>query len=137
MRRPAAVLLIAASVLAITACGLDVRSPDLFLLTRTGQGPKLSLLVNDGGTIRCNGSKPKQISNVMLISARDLSDNLATDATNHLDLRPAPGTIFSFRIHLQQGTIIFSDRDTTNHKELAQAELFALQAAQQVCGLSG
>ena len=38
---------------------------------------------------------------------------------------------------MQQGTIAFSDRDTPGHKELAQAELFAAQAAQQVCGLSG
>jgi hypothetical protein len=138
MRRPAALAaLITAAVLAIAGCGFNVQSPDLFLLTRTGQGPKLSLLVNDGGTIRCNGSKPKSISDTMLISARDLSDNLATDATNHLDLPPGPGTIFTFRIRLQQGTIVFSDRDTNHHKELAQAELFAVQAAQQVCGLSG
>ncbi len=138
MRRPAGLaVLIIAGALAITGCGFDVQSPDLFLLTRTGQGPKLSLLVNDGGTIRCNGSKPKQITNMMLISARDLSDNLATDANKHLDLPPGPGTIFTFRIRLQQGTIVFSDRDTTHHKELAQAELFAVQAAQQVCGLSG
>ena len=34
-----------------------MQSPDLFLLTRTGQGATLTLLVNDGGTIRCNGGK--------------------------------------------------------------------------------
>jgi hypothetical protein len=38
---------------------------------------------------------------------------------------------------MQQGTITFSDRDTAHRPYLAQAELFAIDAAQQVCGLSG
>lgn len=129
--------LLAFSLTALAACGLDIQSPDLFLLTRTGQGPKLTLVVNDGGTIRCNGAKPKAIPDAMLIRARDLSDNLAQDASAHLSLPSRPGTIFNFRLKLQQGTITFSDRDTTGHKLLAQAELFAVEAAQQVCGLSG
>ena len=59
--------------------------------------------------------------------------NDATDA----DLPAGPGTVFSYRIRMQQGTVRFSDRDTTRHPELAQAELFAAQTAQSVCGLSG
>ena len=47
---------------AMAGCGLDVQAPDLFLLTRTGQGSKLTLIVNDSGTIRCNGAKAKAIS---------------------------------------------------------------------------
>ena len=38
---------------------------------------------------------------------------------------------------MQQGTITFSDRDTARRPYLAQAELFAIDAAQQVCGLPG
>lgn len=136
-RRAAPLVLVALALAALSGCGLDVQSPDLFLLTRTGQGSKLTMEVSDGGTIRCNGSKPRAMSDAMLIQARDLSDNLATDAGAHLSLPPRPGTIFAFRIKLQQGTITFSDRDTSRHKVLAQAELFTVQAAQQVCGLSG
>jgi len=136
-RRAAPLVLLALTLAALSGCGLDVQSPDLFLLTRTGQGSKLTMEVSDGGTIRCNGSKPKPMSDAMLIQARDLSDNLANDAGANLSLPPRPGTIFDFRIKLQQGTITFSDRDTSGHKVLAQAELFAVQAAQQVCGLSG
>jgi hypothetical protein len=135
--RNAPLALVALALLALGGCGLDVQSPDLFLLTRSGQGPKLTMVVSDGGTIRCNGSKPKAMSDAMLIQARDLSDNLAQDASANLTLPPRPGTIFEFRIKLQQGMITFSDRDTSGHKVLAQAELFAVQAAQQVCGLSG
>jgi hypothetical protein len=77
------------------------------------------------------------ISSAVLIQARDLSDNLASDATKKLSLPVTPGTVFSYRIRMEQGTITFSDRDTQGHKVLAQAELFAAEAAQQVCGLSG
>jgi hypothetical protein len=118
-------------------CGLDVQAPDLFLLTRTGQGSKLTMIINDSGTIRCNGAKAKPISDPLLISARDLSDNLAPDAGKGLSLPVRPGSVFTYKISMQQGTIKFSDRDTTGHKELAEAELFTAQAAQQACGLSG
>jgi hypothetical protein len=130
-------LLAVGCALVVAGCGLNVQSPDLFLLTRTGQGSKLTLIVNDSGTIRCDGAKAKAISDPLLIQARDLSDNLGNDAAKGLSLPARPGSVFRYRISLQQGTIAFSDRDTTGHKELAQAELFAAQAAQQGCGLSG
>ena len=65
---PAAPALAALAALALVGCGFDVQSPDDFLLTRTGQGKTLTLLVNDSGTIRCNGSKPRPISDALLIS---------------------------------------------------------------------
>ncbi|RDJ93938.1 hypothetical protein B4Q13_18415, partial [Lacticaseibacillus rhamnosus] len=36
---------------ALAGCGLSVQSADLFVLTRTGQGATLTMLVSDGGTI--------------------------------------------------------------------------------------
>ena len=127
----------AAAVAVLVAGCFDVQSADLFLLTRTGQGSKLTMLVNDGGTIRCNGGKAKPISNSSLITARDLSDNLATDAQNKLTIPDTPGSVYYSRIRLQQGTISFPDRASATRKALAQAELFAALAAQQECGLSG
>jgi hypothetical protein len=127
-----------ASVLAVLLAGcFDVQSADLFLLTRTGQGHKLTLLVNDGGTIRCDGAKAKPISNTALITARDLSDNLATDAQDGLKIPNAPGSVYYFMIKLQQGTVSFPDRAAAGRQVLAQAELFAAQTAQQECGLRG
>ncbi|HEY6399202.1 MAG TPA: hypothetical protein VIX82_17290, partial [Solirubrobacteraceae bacterium] len=58
------------AVLALTGCGLSLQSPDLFLLTRTGQGSKLTLLVNDSGTIRCGGGVTKQLPDPLLLAAR-------------------------------------------------------------------
>jgi hypothetical protein len=130
----AALAVITAMVL--TGC-LNVQAADLFLLTRTGQGSKLTLLVNDSGTIRCNGGKAKPISNATLIAARDLSDNLATDAQNGLTIPEPAGSVYYFRIRMQQGTIAFPDKAAGRRQALAQAELFATQAAQRDCGLSG
>jgi hypothetical protein len=141
MRRPAGAALagaaLAVAVAVLVAGCFDVQSADLFLLTRTGQGGKLTLLVNDGGTIRCNGAKAKAISNNGLITARDLSENLVTDAQNHLTIPKAPGSVYYYTIKLQEGTVSFSDRAAATHKVLAQAELFAAQAAQQDCRLTG
>src|SRR6185437_2923671 len=137
MRRAPAVAAAAAAVAVLAAGCFDVRSADLFLLTRTGQGSTLRLLVNDGGTISCNGGKAKTVSNTTLITARDLADNLATDAQNKLTIPKAPGSVYYYRIRLQQGTVSFPDRAAATRKALAQAELFAALAAQQACGLSG
>jgi hypothetical protein len=124
-------------VACLTGCGYDVRLADLFLLTRTGPGPKLTILVNDSGTISCNGAKAKPISSAMLIRARVLSDDLATDAGKTLTVPRAPGTVDYYRIRLQQGTVSFPDRAASGRRELAQAELFAAQVAAQTCGLGG
>jgi hypothetical protein len=130
--------LAAASItVGLSACGLNVQSADLFVLTRTGAGPRLTLLVNDAGTIRCNGAKAKPIPGSLLISARDLADDLGPDASAKLTIAPPPGTVFYYRIRLQQGTVSFPDRAAASRKPLREAEQFALQAAQQACGLSG
>jgi hypothetical protein len=136
-RRALAAAALAVAVAVLLAGCFDVQSADLFLLTRTGQGGKLTLLVNDGGTVRCDGAKAKPISNNALITARDLSDNLATDAQNHLRIPRAAGSVYYFTIKLQQGTISFPDRAAATHNVLAQAELFAAQTAQKECGSAG
>jgi hypothetical protein len=123
----------------LAGCGLNVESPDLFLLTRTGQGHKLTLLVNDGGTIRCNEAAARNLPDPLLLQARDLAGGLGGDAQQNLRLAPAPNSVYRYTIRLQQGTISFPDTAAASGKypRLAQAEQFALQAAQRSCGLSG
>ncbi len=130
-----AALAVAAAV-ALTGC-FDVQSADLFLLTRTGPGSTLTLLVNDGGTIRCNGGEARTLGDSALITARDLADNLGTDASNRLTIPRAAGTVYYYRVKLQQGTVSFPDKAAAGHRYLAQTELFAAQAAAQSCGLTG
>lgn len=133
MRRAALLVLI----LALTGCGLDIQSADLFVLTRSGQGHRLTLLVSDGGTIRCNGGKPKTLPDRLLLQARDLANSLNSAARAHLSIPPQKGSVFHYTIRLQAGTVSFPDTAGERHPTLAQAELFALQSAHQACGLAG
>jgi hypothetical protein len=123
--------------LAGAGCGLDVRSADLFVLTRTGEGPTLTLLANDGGTIRCDGAKQRSLPDPLLIAARDLAQDLDHDARHGLTIPRSANTVFYYRIKLEHGTIAFPDSAATGRKELSRATLFAAQAAQQACGLRG
>jgi hypothetical protein len=128
-----------AAAVGLAGCGLNVQSPDLFLLTRTGQGHRLTLLVSDGGTIRCDGGAARSLPDPLLLQARDLASGLGGDAQQGLRIPSTPNTVFRYTIHLQQGTISFPDTAaaTGRYPRLARAELFALRAAQQACGLSG
>ena len=127
-----------AGALVVAGCGLAVQSPDLFLLTRAGQGGKLTLLVNDGGTIRCNG-RARPLSGHLLVVARDLASSLDGDAKQRLRIAQSRGSVYRYTIQLQNGTVAFPDSATAGGKfpALAQAELFTVEAARQSCGLSG
>ena len=117
-------------------CGFEPQSPDLFLLTRSGEGTKLTLLVNSGGTIRCNGGSSRPLSDPLLLQARGLATQLDTDAQAHLRIAVPANSVFRYTVRLPDGTISFPDTAADTHQELAQAEQFTVRAAQQVCGLS-
>ena len=123
--------------IALAGCGLDVQSPDLFLLTRSGAGQHLQLLVNDSGTISCDGRTAKPLSDALLLQARDLAASLDSDAKSKLRFAAARGSVFSYTIKLQDGTLSFPDTAAGRRSELAGVELWAVQAAQGPCGLSG
>jgi hypothetical protein len=129
-------LLLAALALLVSACGLAVQSADLFLLTRTGAGSRLTLLINDSGTISCNGGAPKHLADPLLLRARDLAASLDTDAKSKLRIRPSKNSIYSYSVKLQDGTLRFPDTAALEHPELAQAESFTLQVGQRSCGVS-
>jgi hypothetical protein len=135
MSRALVAALLAAGALA--GCGLGVKSADLFVLTRTGQGRTLTLLLNDGGTIRCNGGSAKPLADPLLLRARDLAVSLGEDAKRKLQVPAPANSAFRYTVKLQDGTISFPDTAAATHSELARTELFAVQAAQQACGLGG
>lgn len=137
MRRSTQLVLTAALATVLAGCGLEIQEPDLFLLTRTGEGKTLTLLINDSGTISCNGAKMKMLADPLLIQARDLAQNLNSDATAKLSIPRTPNSVDFYTIKLAGGTIRFPDTAGARHQELAQAELFTVQTAQQACGLSG
>ena len=133
MRASAVAVAALALSFVLAGCGLGVQSPDLFVLTRTGQSRALTMLVNDGGTIRCNGARAKPLSDRLLIDARQLASDLGKDAQARLRITPGASTVYAYTIKLQSGTISFPDTAGASHPELARAEQFALQAAQGPC----
>lgn len=137
MRRKA---LAAAALMAtgvIGGCGLDVQSSDLFVITRTGQGQKLTMLVTYDGGISCNNGPQKRLPDPLLLQGRDLSNTLNNDAMKKLNLPPTSQSVFSYTVKLPNGTISFPDTAGLRHPELAQTQQFFLNAAQQGCGISG
>lgn len=132
------VLLGVALALVLAGC-LNVQAPDLFVLTRTGAGQRLTMLVNDDGTIRCNGGRARNLPDPLLLQARDLAGGLGGDAQENLRIASAPNSVYRYTVRLEQGTISFPDTAAAGGKypRLAQVEQFTLQAAQQACGLSG
>ncbi len=119
--------------LVVAGCGLNVASPDLFVLTRTGEGATLTLLVNDGGTVRCNGGQAHSLPDPQLLAARDLAGALDNDVKQHRRFPARPGSVYRYSVKLQDGTLSFPDTAAAGHPELAQAEQFALQVAENTC----
>ena len=124
--------LLAAAIVA--GCGLQVQGADLFLVTRTGQGQKLSMLVDDDGTISCNGGKAKQLPDPLLLVARDESISLNNDVK--LRFTRSPRSVFTYTVEVPNGTFTFPDTAGSARKELAQLELFVVQAASGPCAAS-
>jgi hypothetical protein len=130
--------LAAAAAVALATAGCGASSPDLFVLTRSGTipGAGLMLLVNDGGTVRCDGGAPRALSDPQLLDARDIQSSLSDDAKKNLVLPRPPTALLRFRFRSQDGTVTFSDVDAGRRKELAKVVAFSRTVAQQVCGLA-
>ena len=128
--------LAATAALVVAGCGLDVQSADLFQVTRSGAGgQRLTLLVNDAGTISCNGGKPKSLPDPQLLQARDLATSLNDDVKAKRRFRGSARSVFSYTVKVPNGTLSFPDTAASTRKELSQLELFVLQAAASPCGL--
>ena len=114
-----------------------MQEPDLFLVTRTGaQAKRLSLLVNDDGTISCDKGKPKNLPDPLLLQARDLATNLNADVSAKLRFPASPRSVYTYTVKVQNGTMSFPDTAGLSRKELSDLELFVVQAAANPCDLS-
>ena len=135
MRLRAAVVIVLAAF--VTGCGFEVQEPDLFLVTRTGaQAKRLSLLVNDDGTISCDKGKPKNLPDPLLLQARDLATNLNADVSAKLRFPASARSVYTYTVKVQNGTMSFPDTAGLSRKELSDLELFVVQAAANPCDLS-
>ncbi len=134
-------LLAGAGVLAgvglLGGCG-TVAPGDLFIVTRTGSTPHaaLTLLLDEEGNVHCNGrAAARKLSDAELVRARGIQEDLQSLASRHATLAPMPGSVMSYGVRDENGSVHFADNSAAQPKVLHELALFVLRAAQQVCGL--
>src|SRR3954447_16266635 len=127
-------LLLAPLVLA--GCGTP--SADLFAVDRSGSvpGAKLAMVVSDGGTVRCNGAEPVDLTNNHLLAAGELQRDLKDAAERHLELAARPGSVFRYEVRTPDGSVRFADNSPGARGALARLTLFVRQVAMQRCRLA-
>lgn len=131
----------AALALALAGCG-GIKAPDLFVVQRSGSGPhaKLTLLVNEEGGVHCNGvahagGRKLKLSDSALVQARAIQEELQEPSSKHTSLAPGPGSVLSYFVRDENGSVRFADDSPGQPKVFRKLALFVLQTAQSVCGL--
>jgi hypothetical protein len=140
-RRLSALALAALAEAAVAGCGGP--SADLYVLERSGSipGAKLTMVVGDGGTVRCNGGKEYEISSAQLIDARAIAGDLNGDekepgpAREALNLAPGKYTILRYNVRTEFGTVAFSDSSRQQPPVFFALAKLTRDLAKNVCGL--
>jgi hypothetical protein len=135
VRRAAALGALSATLL-LAGCG-GIIAPDLFIVSRAGPGPgrHLTLLVNEEGAVHCNGVSAPKLSDSELVQARAIQEDLHDPASKHLSLAAARGSVTSYYVRDEAGTVSFADNSPGQPDVLRRLALFVLRTAQQVCHL--
>ncbi len=128
-----------AGVLAVAlsaGCG-GITAPDLFIVQRTGSvpGAALTLLVNEEGVVQCNGGPHVRLSDPALVQARAIQEDLKGAASKHTSLPARAGSVLSYYVRDEDGSVHFADNSQAQPKVLRNLALFVLQTAQQLCHL--
>jgi hypothetical protein len=127
----------------VLLAGCGAPSPDLFVVERTGSvpGARLTLVVDDGGFVRCNGGERLQISSEQLIDAREIERAISGDeekpgpATRDLKLAPQPGSVVRFDVRTEAGSVSFADNSTGQPQDFYRLAQLTRTLAKEVCGL--
>jgi len=123
-------------LLVVTGCG--VQSPDLFAITRRGSLPRAraTFVVTDDGYVKCAPKqKGRQIPDQMLLDARELKRQAATDAQSHRRFPPRPGSLLSYALRTQDGTVTWSGVSRPLPSRYFRLAFLTRQIAMGVCGL--
>jgi hypothetical protein len=124
----------AVAVLLLSGCG--TASPDLFEVRRSGEdrAANLTLVVNDGGEVTCNG-EDHPLDADRLLQARELSRELEQPSELGIELPPGPGAVLSYRVRSEAGTVSFSDTSPGNPRAFLRVAAFTKDVAERVCGI--
>jgi hypothetical protein len=125
---------LAALTVALAGCGTP--PPDLFVVERSGgdRNADLELLVNDGGSVRCDG-REHPLDADRLLTARQLERDLEPQAELGIELPPGRGSVLSYRVRMEGGTIAFSDRSRDVPDTFLRLAAFTKDVAERVCGI--
>jgi hypothetical protein len=125
-----------AALLALLLAGCGSRPPDLMVIQRSGADPNanVELLVNDGGSVTCNGAE-HELDAERLLTARRLVRDISPQAELHIELPSGPGTQLSYRVTMEAGTIAFSDRSEGVPSTFQRLAAFTKDVIEDVCGI--
>ena len=126
-------LLVVTALCGLAGCG--ARSSDLFAVDRAGSipGARLSLVVSDGGTVRCDGGRPVVISDSELLDARNLQRDLEAPAARALRLPARPGSVLRYRVRTPDGTVAFADDSPAKPAVLNRLAFFVREISRARC----
>ncbi len=125
--------LAALAALAIAGCGQT--SPDLFEVSRSGKDPSanIRLVVNDGGTVSCNGKPSKALPGDELLTARQLARDLEAQAALSIELPAAKNSLRRYVVRTQAGRVAFSDTSAGKPHAFDQLIAFTQNVIEDVC----
>ena len=132
MRRVRAVVLGAA----LAAAGCGTPPADLFEVRRTGEGPNadVTVVVNDGGSVTCNGEEHRLDAD-RLLRARQVLRDVEPQAELLLELPPGPRSQLRYRARMEAGTVAFADTSPGAPRSFQALAAFTKDITEDVCGL--
>lgn len=127
----------AAACLIVPLAGCGAPSADLFSVDRSGPDPNanLTLVVNDGGSVTCNRTIERALDAEQLLEARQLARDLVELAQFGIELPPGEGSILSYEVDTEFGSIEFSDTSPDRPPALDRLVAFTKTVGEDVCGL--
>jgi hypothetical protein len=126
---------LAALTALVLLAGCGAPSADLFEVVRSGKdrNANVRILVSDDGTVRCNKKAPVSMGTDRLLTARELARDLEKQAALGLELPREKGSILTYRVRLEDGTVSFSDRSRGLPKSFSRVMAFTSDVARSVC----
>ena len=135
-RRPRAAALALALAVATAGAGCGGAYSDLLAVQRTGALPdaRVDFVINDGGTVRCDGGDERQLPSKLLLEARDIVRALSGRFEERTAFPRSPRALLRFRAETADGELAFSDVDGGRDPDLGRLVLLVRRTAQQMCG---
>ncbi len=132
MRRLAGAVL----ALALAAAGCGTPPPDLFEVKRSGddRNANVDVVVNDGGSVTCNGTEHRLEAD-MLLRARQVLRDLEPQAELHLELPPGPRSQLRYTARMEAGTVSAAAPASGTPQAVLALAAFTKDVTEDVCGL--